>query len=273
MSPSPTWTPTFPAAAEPRTGSPTGSTPTRPHLDPHFPGGCEPQPQPDLSTDPHLDSPSPRTPTWIPPIDAIPTPRSSPSRCLRAPGPPGMPRPPCRCAPFVPAGPRCRGTSVPRGRKENDTAALFPRPVPVPRPAPRGRPGPCPVPAHVAGAERWHCRAGAGRGGDGEAGGAAGRGVPVPGVAGVLPGGHRPPAAGGERYRAGHRRQGSGWPWGPRRPTGREGELAVSSRESRTRQGWGGPAPVFNWPVTFCGSQPRQMRRKSTATGRRYPST
>lgn len=77
MSPSPTWTSTFPAAAEPRTGSPTGSTPTRHHLDPHFPGGCKPQPQPDLSTDPQLDSPhrrDPHAPILTFPVPASPRP-------------------------------------------------------------------------------------------------------------------------------------------------------------------------------------------------------
>lgn len=54
----------------------------------------------------------------------------------------------------------------------------------------------------------------------------------------------------------------------------RGGSGAVGrSRESRAGQGSGGPAPVLSWPVTFCDSQPRLMRRKSTATSRRYPST
>uniref|UniRef100_A0A8V0YTC1 Microtubule interacting and trafficking domain containing 1 n=1 Tax=Gallus gallus TaxID=9031 RepID=A0A8V0YTC1_CHICK len=55
--------------------------------------------------------------------------------------------------------------------------------------------------AHVAGGGRWHHRAGAGRGGNGEAGGGIGSGISLPGVPGVLPGGHRPAAADGKYHK------------------------------------------------------------------------
>ncbi|XP_037232740.1 MIT domain-containing protein 1 isoform X1 [Falco rusticolus] len=106
----------------------------------------------------------------------------------------------------LPAGHRHHGASVPRRQKGSGEArpaaasvSISPAAGEAARvrsssPPPRAAPGPRRG-AHVAGGGRWHRRAGAGRGGDGEAGGGAGPGLSVPGVAGVLPGGHRPPAA------------------------------------------------------------------------------
>lgn len=70
----------------------------------------------------------------------------------------------------------------------------------------------------------------------------------------MLPGGHRPPAAGGERYRLGPA-SGLGWPWGH---TGGGGWTPVSRGDWNWRllpgepgqAGLGRVGPVFNWPVT-----------------------
>uniref|UniRef100_A0A8C9NX88 Microtubule interacting and trafficking domain containing 1 n=2 Tax=Serinus canaria TaxID=9135 RepID=A0A8C9NX88_SERCA len=78
-----------------------------------------------------------RSPSLRFPLDSpSPQPRSSPSRGPQAPDPLGRPRPPSSCAPFVPARHRCRGTSVPRGRKDNDVTPPLRSPAQSPLPVP-----------------------------------------------------------------------------------------------------------------------------------------